>query len=44
MPGIYGIRKGDNDKKPGGKERIMGSHRANAKGYNGIEGPTYKIV
>lgn len=44
MPGIYGIRKGDNNKKPGGKERIMGSHRANAKGYNGIEGPIYKIV
>lgn len=45
MPGIYGIRKGDNNKKPGGKERIMGtSHRANAKGYNGIYGPIYKIV
>lgn len=42
--GIYGIRQGDNKKKPGGKERIMGSHRANAKGYNGIEGPIYKIV
>lgn len=39
MPGIYGIRQGDNKKKPGGKERIMGSHRANAKGYNWIEGP-----
>lgn len=44
MPGIYGIRYGDNKKKPGGKERIMGSHRANAKGYNGIEGPIYKTV
>lgn len=44
MPGIYGIRQGDNKKKPGGKERIMGSHRANAKGYNGIYGPIYKIV
>lgn len=41
---ISGIRQGDNKKKPGGKERIMGSHRANAKGYNGIEGPIYKIV
>lgn len=31
-------------KKPGGKGRIMCSHRANAKGYNWIEGPIYKIV
>lgn len=44
MPGIYGIKQGDSKKKPGGKGRIMCSHRANAKGYNWIEGPIYKIV
>lgn len=44
MFGIYGIRKGDNNKKFGGKERIMGSYRVNVKGYNGIEGLIYKIV
>lgn len=38
MFGIYGIRKGDNNKKFGGKERV------NVKGYNGIEGLIYKIV
>lgn len=33
MPGIYhGIKQGDSKKKPGGKGRIMCSHRANAKG------------
>lgn len=44
MPGIYGIKQGDSKKNPGGKGRIMCSHRANAKGYNWIEGPIYKIV
>lgn len=45
MPGISVVLdRVITKKKPGGKERIRGSHRANAKGYNGIEGPIYKIV
>lgn len=45
MPGISVVLgRVITKKKPGGKERIMGSHRANTKGYNGIYGPIYKIV
>lgn len=45
MPGIsVELGRVITKKTWGYKERIMGSHRANAKGYNGIEGPIYKIV